>query len=53
MDLKEIRCDIVDWIKLAKGMFVITTRLLSVDGDKLIKQLKDYRLNKNGPDPST
>jgi hypothetical protein len=51
MDPKEIRCEIVDCIKLAQDMFVITTRLRSVKDYSLIKQLRDYRLIKKGPDP--
>jgi hypothetical protein len=51
MDLKEIRCAIVDWIKLAQDMFVVTARLRSLEDDFLINQLRDYQLIKNGSAP--
>jgi hypothetical protein len=51
MDLKEVRCEIADWIKLEQDMFVITTHLQFVKGNNLIKQLRDYQLIKNSPDP--
>jgi hypothetical protein len=46
LDLKEIICEVVDWIKFAQDMFVIMTHL-----HYRINQLRDYQLIKNGPAP--